>query len=169
MANTMGRVRAANPVVDTMIKALRLGLEFLFKKSLAQTPVVNANQAVATMRVGTREATLLDRLGHQTSIGGIEAVARIPKDFSRDLQANGLTDALDAPNQMPAARRLGFVLEALCLPRLATVVGKWLAARRRLVHPLEAAPVRAATTTLTSDRWSIAYTAQQKATLKEMA
>ena len=70
----------------------KLGLKLFFKKSLAQTPVVSANQAVATMRVSTREATLLDLIRHQTSIGGIEAVARIAKGFSRDLQANGLTD-----------------------------------------------------------------------------
>lgn len=147
----------------------QLALEFFFKKDLAKTPVVRVNKAVASVRVSTREATLLDLVRHQTGMGGIEAVARIAKDFSRDLSATGLIEALDALNQAPAAQRLGFVLETLGLAKPASVVSKWLGARRKLVQPLEATSIPAGTATNTTRRWSVEYTQQQETMLKELA
>lgn len=147
----------------------RLRLDFTFKKDLAQTPVVDVTSSVARIRVSTREATLLDLLRHQAQIGGIEAVARIAKDFGPALDARELVLALTALNQVPAAQRLGFVLEHLKQKKLANQVEMWLQARRRIRRSLDTGVEPGTSSTAHSSRWDIDFTPQQQNSLEELA
>ncbi|MDF3881133.1 hypothetical protein [Cupriavidus basilensis] len=88
--------------------------------------------------------------------GGIEAVARIARDFAKDLDLDGLTLALDALGQVAAAQRLGFVLDRLGQIRAAKSVAAWLDGRRRAVQLLEMCPVDRMKHALMQDpRWAV--------------
>lgn len=147
----------------------RIRVDFYVKERLAETPVTRVRTQVSRWRVSTREATLLDLVRHQTAIGGIEAVARIARDFAKDLDLDGLTLALDALGQVAAAQRLGFVLDRLGQTRAAKSVAAWLDGRRRAVQLLETGPVDRMKHALMQDpRWAVEYTTDQMALFKEL-
>lgn len=146
----------------------KLKVEFTVKKSLGNTPVVRERSGVAYVRVSTREATLLDLIRHRSSIGGIEAVARIASDFSRALTADGIARALDALDQVATAQRLGFVFDMLRLEQHAKRVETWLRHQgRRTVQPLEGPRAESQTSWYVHGRWNVEYTTQQENILKE--
>jgi len=100
-ARHWGSAHYALQTTQVMVSHLRrpqavgwLRLDFTFKRNLAKPPQPTSTPP-SLARISTREATLLDLLRHQAQIGGIEAVARIAKDFSPSLDARGLSQALD--------------------------------------------------------------------------
>lgn len=146
----------------------KLRLEFTIKKDLAKTPVVRERTSNSFVRVSTREATLLDLIRHRSAIGGIEAVARIAHDLAPAMTVRGLTEALQALGQVPAAQRLGHVLDELGHERLASAVEKWLHPHRRNIQPLEGPIAPDATAWTMHGRWSIETTSAQDRILKEV-
>lgn len=146
----------------------KLGLEYIYKRNLAKTPVVRANGLVSAFRVSTREATILDLLRHQTIVGGLEAVVRVTKDFIPELTRPDLLAALDSLDQSPTAQRLGFILEHL-QPRLAATVEAWLKRRRLNQQPLVPGDSPDPDWPVIPNRWSIRYTAQQVKLIEELA
>lgn len=151
------------------IKVGRLQVEFHVKRSIAATPTVTARSKVAPIRVSTREATLLDLIRFQTSVGGVEAVCRVAKDFSKDMTADGLVSALDALDQVYAAQRMGFVLDHLNLGKLAKVVSRWLQGKRLSKQPLAPSSTEATDAGLLDPRWHIRYTPMQEMLFQEIA
>jgi len=150
------------------IKVGKLQVDFHTKKSIAKTPIISARNKVARIRVSTREATLLDLIRFQANVGGIEAVCRIAKDFSKDMTATGMVEALEALDQVYAAQRLGFVLDQLGLEKLSKTVFTWLQGRRLANQPLAPLSANEQTPELTSSRWHIRYTTMQEAIFQEM-
>lgn len=108
----------------------RIRLAYVAKANIEATPVEYASSRVARFRVSTREATLLDLVRHQHRCGGLEAVARIARDFAPAMTPAAMTRALDALGSVPTAQRLGWILQTLCLRDLADTIGAWLAQRR---------------------------------------
>jgi predicted transcriptional regulator of viral defense system len=146
----------------------RLNIEFVAKRDIAVTPTTRVRGSVAHLRVSTREATLLDLVRHQASVGGIEAVARITKDFSGTVTKKGLLEALNALGQVLAAQRLGFVFGHLGLSRYAEVVADWLTGKRLSLQRLEPSPSQDAQAALLDERWNIWYTPKQEAIFQEL-
>ncbi len=146
----------------------RLQLVFTHKTAVECTPTVVATNSVAPFRVSTREATLLDLIRHHKEVGGLEAIARIAKDFVPLLTPAGLVEALDALDKPAAAQRLGFILGAL-RPKTAIPVSKWLRSRVFRREALEPAEAPDGHTTLYSPEWRIEYTERQAELLKELA
>jgi len=150
----------------------RIKVDFTPKINCAATPVTKVRAGVASLRVSTREATLLDLIRHQTAVGGLDAIARIAKDFTSDMSTKCLTDALTALDLAPTAQRLGFVLDHLGAARLATAVAAWLARKRTNVQYL--APTDAGTQPdaqtepAFSDRWRIRFTEAQMQNIQEI-
>lgn len=174
-ARYWGSAHYALQIVQVMIGRPRRSLcagqrrvDFFVKEAIAHTPTVTVRKGVAPFCVSTREATLLDLLRHQADIGGIEAVARIAKDFSSEITESGLTLALDAMNRVATAQRLGHVLEHLGLSSHATSVASWLRGKHRNVQRLEpfVQPNRTAETL--DSRWGVLYLDAQKTLLKEL-
>lgn len=146
----------------------RLQLEFTVKTSIDRTPIEYVSTPVARLRVSTREATLLDLIRHQSRVGGIEAVARVAKDFAPSLRPEGLLQALDALDQVPAAQRVGFVFETLKLKDQSLVVKNWLTGRHRTSQPLE--PANAAPLDVLHDsQWGVEHTQHQRNSILELA
>lgn len=147
-------------------------VDFMPKKNCAATPVTKVRTGVAALRVSTREATLLDLIRHQTVVGGMEAITRIAKDFAPDMKATGVTDALNALDGVPAAQRLGFVLDHLGAARLANTVAAWLAGKRANVQHLTTISTRATSRNLAepaiNDRWRIRFTQAQMQSIQDI-
>lgn len=145
----------------------RLAVEFMYKKNVTRTPVVRVSGAVSSLRVSTREATLLDLLRHHSEVGGLEAIVRIAKDFLPDMTPEGLIEALDALGQAPSAQRLGFLLEQL-KASLAHPVAVWLKARDLNQQPLEKGQAESEDKTMVSSKWAIRYTQSQQQLIEEL-
>lgn len=147
----------------------KLRVEFIYKKNAAKTPVEMARSGVAPLRVSTREATLLDLLRHQSTVGGLEATARIAKDFAKAMSPQGLKVALEALGLTPPAQRLGYILEQLRLEKFANTVEKWLAKRRPTLQPLEPSTTPRIAARLQSPRWALELTMDEEEQLGELA
>lgn len=103
---------------------------------------------------------MLDLIRHQAAIGGIETVARVARDFSGSIEADGLTQALDAMGQVPVAQRLGFLLVRLGLDKPARRVARWLEHRRMTLQPLALQSAEAECNEVDRD-WNIRYAPRQ--------
>lgn len=146
----------------------RLRVIFFAKARIARTPTTLVRTGVAPWRVSTRAATLLDLMRHQTTVGGLEAIARIARDLSSDIAAGELTEALDALDQIPTAQRLGFLFQHLQRDTLAGEIFGWARGRSDLaVHqPLElGTPI--ANQTARDRRWNIRFDSITAARLVE--
>lgn len=148
----------------------KLRVEYTYKSHLEGTPVVEVNTHVSKLRVSTREATLLDMLRHQASVGGLEAIGRVAQDFRGALQASGLRSALEALGQTSVAQRLGLMFEVLGQGEMAREVDAWLRGRKLSVIPLETGGVDwGVDDRATHGRWYVSYSSKQLETLKELA
>jgi len=146
----------------------KLRIEYTFKSGIAQTPVVEVATQASKLRVSTREATLLDLLRHQSTVGGREAVARIAHDFRNQLQAGELTRALDATGQTAVAPRLGFLLQTLGQSEMSLAVQGWLKGRRLTLVPFEIGQVGNDGAPLADRTWAIRYSPEQLEALEEL-
>lgn len=146
-----------------------LKVTFFSKRALARTPTVMVTSGVAPWRVSTREATLLDLIRHQSSIGGIESVVRIARDLAPEIESRGLTQSLDALGQAPVAQRLGYVFDRFGLKKLVRPVSAWLECRRTMLQPLEL-QVAADEGGLAIDaRWNVRYDMKRLHLFEELA
>lgn len=148
------------------LKAGKNKIVFFTKSEPAPTPVVEVSAQVAQLRVSTREATLLDLVRYQTKIGGMEAIARIARDFNQAMTGSGLFAALDAMNNISCAQRLGFVLDMLDLRIHANVVESWLQGKHRSVLPLSTGEAAGREMQI-SHRWYIRYNDHDLTHMKE--
>lgn len=150
------------------LTAGKLRVEFIVKRGLEGTPVVNERTRTARVRVSTREATVLDLIRHQNTVRGLEAVARIARDLLPEMTPANVLDAVGALNQVPAAQRFGFVLDQLGNRRLASTVARWLQQHRRNVQPLVTPRDADASLYMVDGNWAIEYTSRQDDILKEV-
>jgi hypothetical protein len=79
----------------------------------------------------------------------------------------GVKDALSGLGQVPAAQRLGFVLQHLGSERLAASVSSWLHEQRKSLQAL-VTPQSDAGAVLTDYNWAVAYTPAQLEEIKEL-
>lgn len=137
--------------------------------ALRSPRLVGATSEDRGRQASTREATLLDLIRHQSSIGGIEAVARIARDLAPSIDLRGLKQSLDAMDQVPAAQRLGYVFDHLGLKKPAQQVEAWLEGRRTLLQPLELKLPIDETGPDVDRRWNIRYDARRLSWFEELA
>jgi hypothetical protein len=146
----------------------KLRVDFIVKKQVQDTPVVLERNRVARMRVSSREATLLDLIRHQSTVGGLEAVARIAHDLAPKMTSDSLQQALEALGQVPAAQRCGFILDRLGHTKLAEAADVWL--RKQKVNRQRLTPELSEGQALVSENhWRIDWTPAQHEILREVA
>jgi hypothetical protein len=148
----------------------RLKVTFTAKKNIHPTPTILVKSGVAPWRVSSRAATLLDLIRHQAGVGGLEAVSRVAKDFSRDLTREDLFASLEAHDKNSTAQRLGFILDQLKLATCARQVADWLKARpgAKGPQPLELGTEHQQNTE-TDSRWQVRYDPARLSILEELA
>ncbi len=148
----------------------QLRIEYTVKSRLAQTPVVVATSQGGRLRVSTREATLLDLMRHQQTVGGLEAISRIARDFRNELSPASLTTALEALDQSAAAQRLGFLLETQGQAEAADALGKWLQNRQCPTVPVEPGEAHSPDNKRTTNRrWRVSYSPVQLEQIEEFS
>ena len=147
----------------------RLKVTFTAKKNIEATPTTVVKSGVAPWRVSSRAATLLDLIRHQSDVGGLEAVARVARDFARDLTREDLFASLDAHDTNSTAQRLGFIFDRLELATGARHVAAWLKARHDLkgLQPLELGTDHLQNTE-TDSRWKVRYDPHRLSILEDL-
>lgn len=166
------QVMVSRPRLESAVGKLRL--EYITKRNIQSTPVLTVNSQGGTLRVSTREATLLDLVRHNQEVGGMEAIARVAHDFRDETKPALLLAALQALDQASAAQRLGLVLEILGQTDAAQVLDDWLRARHRIkplqIVPLERGALDSGLESRTrSKRWRVSYSPRQREELEELA
>jgi predicted transcriptional regulator of viral defense system len=146
----------------------RQKLTFFSRLAVESTPVVKAMGEKASFLVSTREATLLDLVRHSDHVGGVEAIARIAKDFAPKLTKSGMVEALNAMGQVAVAQRLGFILATLGIVQVAQCVERWLA-HRRLARRFLSAPINPTAVECLNKRWRVVHTLSERQTILELS
>lgn len=96
-------------------------------------------------------------------------MARVTRDLLPRMTSEGVLDAIRAQGQVPAAQRLGFILDQLGGQQLAGTVGSWLRQQRRGLQPLVTPRDFDSTQHYrVALDWSIEYTARQFELLQEL-
>ena len=81
-------------------------------------------------KVSSPELTVVDLVYRHTLVGGMARVYDVVSELSKRCSAKGLSAALDAVQEVPAAQRLGFLLAKADRPILARTLDRWLAGKR---------------------------------------
>jgi len=93
----------------------RARVQFVARHGLREVPTMAAQTDRGSMRVSTREATLLDLVGFPRHAGGLDNVATIVHELLENLDGHLLAAAAErAP--IAWAQRLGYLLESLGAP-----------------------------------------------------
>ena len=119
-----------NPIVCGQVR-----IEFIARRDLAHTPIVEKNSPRGRLRVASPEATALELVGYADHAGGLDNVASVLVDLAEAIEARKL---LEAARLCPTAwvQRLGYVLELLELEDLASTLVDYLDEQEIVVAPL---------------------------------
>jgi predicted transcriptional regulator of viral defense system len=93
-------------------------VEFLARKDMSNTPVIERNTPRGTLRVATTEATALELVGYADRCGGLDNVATVVGELAEKVSAQALVaEARRAP--VVWVQRLGYLLELIGQEKLA--------------------------------------------------
>jgi predicted transcriptional regulator of viral defense system len=93
-------------------------------------------------KISTPELTALELLERATLVGGMARVREVLRQLWASCTPRGLTEALDALQQVPTAQRLGAILTLENQSILASRVADWLSGRPLRLVPLERGSAR---------------------------
>ncbi|MBI5544353.1 MAG: type IV toxin-antitoxin system AbiEi family antitoxin [Deltaproteobacteria bacterium] len=131
-------------------------VQFVARKDLERTPVVEKNTPRGTLRVASAEATALELVGYSDQCGGLDHVASVLAE---------LAEALDAQKLLAAARlcpiawvqRLGYLLDHAEHSELGDALAPHVMGYSHVVTPLVRAAPRAGAQRIV--RWKLAVNA----------
>lgn len=112
-------------------RAGRVRLCFFVKASIDRTPVVDVQTPTGAMHVSTPEATAVDLVRYPRAAGDLDHVATVFSELVPALDARRLADAAVAADDLPAAQRLGYLLDHVGARRITAPLAK----RLRALHP----------------------------------
>lgn len=88
-------------------------------------------------KVGTPELTALELVERAVLVGGIDGVREVLRELWASCSPQGLTEALDALQEVPTAQRLGVLLVLEDQGAFGSRVAKWLRDKSPRLIPLE--------------------------------
>ncbi len=131
-------------------------VQFIARRDLARTPVVEMNSPRGRMRVASAEATALELVGYADHAGGLDNVATVLADLAEAIDAFRL---FEAARLCPIAwvQRLGYLLELIEREELASSLAAHLREHAVAMAPL----VRSRSTARAprAERWKLAVNA----------
>jgi predicted transcriptional regulator of viral defense system len=134
-------------------------IQFVARKDLEQTPVLEKNTPRGTLRVSSPEATALELVGYADECGGLDNVASVISDLAEVLKGPKL---IAAATSCPIAwaQRLGYLLDLAEHAELAEPLVQYVRDRALVVAPLvrKKSVARAARV----ERWKLAINADAK-------
>jgi hypothetical protein len=145
-------------IVPVQLRPLLVGrerLRFVVNHRVAATPVRVHATDVASVRVSTPAATVVDLLRYPRAVGGLTTITTVMSELRRAISPAGLREALDAARDVTAAQRLGYVLERLGHDRGADAAARWLRPHRRFLRSRPLDPMAPIAGSPTDSRWHI--------------
>ena len=153
------RLQSFQVMVRTNRRPIECGhvrVQFVARRDLDRTPIVERHTPRGTVCVASSEATALELVGYSDQCGGLDNVASVVAE---------LADALDAPKLLDAARlcpmawvqRLGHLLDLTGHRDLGDALAAHVKEHARVVAPLVRARTRAGAER--SDRWKLSINA----------
>lgn len=124
----MTQVMTGSPRKPLEVGALRV--HFFMKRRIEKTLTQELANAYAPTRVSTPAATAFDLVRYADRIGGIGRAAETLRPLLPKISPVELRKSLEAEEEITTAQRLGYLLEKLGQPKLASVVDGWLPSRR---------------------------------------
>lgn len=128
-------------------------VQFVARKDLETTPVVEKNTPRGRLRVSSPEATALELVGYADQCGGLDNVATVLSDLVETLDSKRL---VEAARHCPIvwAQRLGYLLDVGGHRDLADVLAPHVSEHAHVVAPLVRAKPRAGAQRVA--RWKLA-------------
>lgn len=150
------RPQAFQVMVATNRKPIVCGqvrVQFIARRDLARTPVVEQHSPRGRMRVASPDATALELVGYADHAGGLDHVATVLVELAEALDASRL---VEAARLCPIAwvQRLGYLLELIEREDLAAALAEQVSAHEVVVAPLVRA--RSTARAARSKRWRLA-------------
>jgi len=118
------------------IRCGRVRVAFVARRNIAQVPTVNRNTVRGVLRVSSPEATAFDLVGYPGHAGGLSNVATVLCELAEGMNADKLFAEIER-SPLPWAQRLGYLLERIGEPSLASFLAEHVA-----VHAKECVPLR---------------------------
>lgn len=155
-------VQITQVITTVPTRALDLGhvhIEFHVKRRLADTPLAQIKGLAAPLAVSSPEATALDLMSFQQSVGGVARASDVIAGLLQAMTAEGWRRALPLENTA-VKQRMGYVLEVLGANKYAKLVEASLPAKLRRV------PLQSATPSLGTG-WQAPWQVEDNIRLKE--
>jgi len=116
-------------VTDRSVRPMIAGrnrLRFFASKYITGAAITEMKTPTGSMRVSTRETTVVDLVRFARSAGGLDNVATVIAELSADVDPRLLLAAVRLVDDVPNTQRLGYLLDAVKQRRLSDSVHAWL-------------------------------------------
>lgn len=128
-------------VTNKQVRGMAAGrarVRFFQKVHLERAPTVEMSTETGTMLVATPEATALDLLRYLEGSGHLGNVATVLAELAEKMDADRLVQVAKTESKLPAAQRLGHLLEQVGARDTASSLAAWIEERRPRFVPLRA-------------------------------
>ena len=148
------------PKPRRLILVGRVRVRFFVRSRLHDVATQFFNTPRGTILVSTPEATALDLVGYQQSIGGLDHIATVLAELASMLNPTRLADSAKAA-PLPWAQRLGFLLEQVGAAKKVKPLKSYVEAVARQSIPL--LPGASTARSATDHKWKVAVNAEVEA------
>ena len=105
-------------------------IRFVRKRRIDRTPTIEMKTETGAMRVSTPEATALDLLRYLEAAGHIGHVATVLAELAEKMDPQRTVEAAKLEGELPAAQRLGHILDQVGAGEAAEPLAAWIAEQR---------------------------------------
>lgn len=131
-------------------------VQFVVRRDMERTPVIEKKTPRGPLRVATPEATALELVGYADQSGGLDHVAGVLSELAEMLDGEKLR-AEAARSPVVWTQRLGYLLELVDRRALAEALLAFVGENAKFIAPLVRA--RSLTGALRDERWKLALNA----------
>jgi predicted transcriptional regulator of viral defense system len=127
-------------ITDRSVRPLAVGrtrIRFFASKFVARAATVNIKTPTGSMRVAAPETTAVDLVRFARAAGRLDNVATILAELSSSLDPKRLLAAVRLVNDVPNAKRLGYLLDHVRARRLSEAIHAWVERQSPSPVPLQ--------------------------------
>ena len=130
-----------------------VGIRFLVKSKLKETPVQQFKGVTGYIPVSTPEATAIDLIRYSRRVGGLDQVLTVLQELGEVLSPSKLVEAAKIDCHVATAQRLGWLLEKSAFAAKAGRLACWISKQKPLPTKLEPSlPLRGS---IRDKRWNL--------------
>lgn len=143
-------------ITDRSVRTLTVGrtrIRFFASQYVAKAAVANIKTPTGTMRVATPETTAVDLVRFARAAGYLDNVATVLAELSSSLDPRKLLAAVRLVNDVPNAKRLGYLLDHVHAKQLSEPIHTWVERQSPRLVPLQSG--RPVTDATEDRRWHV--------------